>query len=114
MPSFEVARGALHVQDVEAIALPALAAPELADEEARRDAVPPSPILGPGAQDLGDALGIDLDAELRALRFDGTVGSVARIPTRGAVPAALVLVVGAGKAEDLDADVVRRAGAGRG
>jgi len=69
------------------------------------------PELATDAGALGDELGIDLVAELTALAFDGAVGSIARIPTRGQVPASTVLVVGLGKRDDAGTTQLRRAAA---
>jgi leucyl aminopeptidase len=69
------------------------------------------PELAPGAAAVADALGIDLVRELVAVDHDGTVGAVARIPTRGAIPAPTLLVVGLGKAADAGTLQLRRAAA---
>lgn len=66
-------------------------------------------VPGADALALAEALEVDLAAELAALRFDGSVGSVARIPTRGRAKAAIVLVVGAGEHGAVTADGLRRA-----
>ncbi len=109
--SFEVTEGLVHEAPVEMVAIPALAAPRLDEDGKKPGETPPPPTLGPGAQDVAEALGIDLAAELHALRFDGSVGSLARIPTRGAIQAGTVAVVGLGKAENLDEEAVRKAAA---
>ncbi|MFN2557920.1 MAG: leucyl aminopeptidase [Nitriliruptorales bacterium] len=109
--SFEVMEGAIVEAPVEVVAIPALAAPGLDENGKKAGKAPPPPTLGPGGQEVAEALGIDLVAELRALRFDGSVGSLARIPTRGAIGASTVAVVGLGKGEDLDEEQVRRAAA---
>jgi leucyl aminopeptidase len=70
---------------------------------------PPEP--APGAAAVAEALGIDLVEELAAVDHDGSVGSVARIPTRGAIPAPMLLVVGLGKAADAGPLQLRRAAA---
>jgi leucyl aminopeptidase len=70
-----------------------------------------SPLPGADAAALGDALELDLAAELRALRFDGKLGSVARLPTRGKAKATMVLVVGLGETGKVTLDALRR-GAG--
>jgi leucyl aminopeptidase len=57
------------------------------------------------------ALGVDLAAELVAVGFDGKPGTTARVPTRGAVPAATVLVVGLGPRARAQALHLRRAAA---
>jgi leucyl aminopeptidase len=69
------------------------------------------PELAPGAPALAEALGIDLVGELVAVDHDGSVGAVARIPTRGAIPAPTLLVVGLGKAADAGTLQLRRAAA---
>jgi leucyl aminopeptidase len=69
------------------------------------------PELAPGVAAVGEALGIDLVAELSAVDHDGSVGAVARIPTRGAIPAPTLLVVGLGKAADAGTLQLRRAAA---
>lgn len=53
-----------------------------------------SAVLGVDAVGMGTALGIDLQAELDGVRFDGALGSVARVPTRGGAKAPILLVVG--------------------
>jgi leucyl aminopeptidase len=111
MPSYEVSRARVVSAEVEMIAIPAIAAPALEDEHEETPTTPPEAILGVGAQMVEEALGIDLAAELRSLRFSGDVGTTARIPTRGAMHAEAVLVVGLGKEEDLDVEAVRKAGA---
>ncbi|MDP8960865.1 MAG: leucyl aminopeptidase, partial [Actinomycetota bacterium] len=112
MVSFELTEGVVTEAPVEVVAIPALAAPGL-DEDAKTTAEEtPPPTLRAGAEDVAAALGIDLAHELRALRFDGSAGSVARIPTRGAIEADTIAVVGLGKAEDLDEEAVRKAAAG--
>jgi leucyl aminopeptidase len=111
VPTYEPKRGKLTNARVEAVAIPALAAETLDEDEDETGGPPPRPALGPGAEEVADALGLDLDDELAALRFSGGVGKVARIPTRGAIPAGAVFVVGLGKRDGLDPDVVRRAGA---
>jgi leucyl aminopeptidase len=69
------------------------------------------PELTAVAQEAADALGIDLVSELQAVGFDGNPGAVARIPTRGAVPATTLLVVGLGKRDAATGDHLRRAAA---
>ena len=64
---------------------------------------------GRDATVLAEALGADLGAELEAVRFDGDLGAVARIPTRGAVPAAVALVVGLGETGKVTLESLRRA-----
>jgi leucyl aminopeptidase len=69
------------------------------------------PPLAPGAQRLAEALGVDLAAELLAVGFDASAGSVARVPTRGAVSAPTVLVAGLGEREKVTTDHLRQAAA---
>ena len=69
------------------------------------------PELAPGAQALGRALDVDLTRELEAVGFDGAVGSVARVPTRGVVPAPTVLVAGVGSRARATTDHLRQAAA---
>jgi leucyl aminopeptidase len=52
---------------------------------------------GRDAAGVAVALGVDLTAELAGLRYEGDLGAVARIPTRGKAAAPLLLVVGLGK-----------------
>ncbi len=53
-------------------------------------------VLGTDAAAAGRALGVDLSAELDGLRFDGSLGAVARLPTRGRATAPILLVAGVG------------------
>ncbi|HVM20804.1 MAG TPA: leucyl aminopeptidase [Egibacteraceae bacterium] len=71
-----------------------------------RTAVP-----GTDAAAFGQALDIDLAQVLQTIRFEGDLGSVARIPTQGKAGAALLLVVGLGPADKVTTEVLRR-GAG--
>ena len=66
---------------------------------------------GADAGALGEALGLDLAAELAAIRWEGDAGSVARIPTRGKSGAGLLLVVGLGAQDKVTLETLRR-GAG--
>ncbi len=68
------------------------------------DCVPGADALG-----LGQAIDVDLAAELAALRFEGAAGSVARIPTRGRAGAPLVLVIGVGARDKVSLDALRKA-----
>ena len=53
---------------------------------------------------LAGTLGVDLGAELAAVQFDGSLGQVARIPTRGKAKAPVMMVSGlGGEADDLEA-----------
>jgi len=101
--SFDVATSPLASAEAEIVAVGAFAP---ASGE-RTD--PPEP--APDASSLAEALGMDLVAELQALGHDGSVGSIARIPTRGALPAATVVVVGLGAQADAGTTQLRRAAA---
>ena len=103
MPTFDVATSPLTSADRALVAVGAFAA---ASGE-RSD----PPELAPDALQLAEALDLDVVAELSSLDFDGSVGSLARIPTRGQIPAATVLVVGLGKTDDAGATQLRRAAA---
>ncbi len=69
------------------------------------------PELAPAAQQLAEAMDLDLAAELSAVGFDASVGSTVRVPTRGALPASAVLVAGLGPRADVTTDHLRRAAA---
>ncbi len=69
------------------------------------------PELATDASAVAEAAGFDLGAELVAAGFDGSVGATLRVPTRGSLPAATLLVVGLGPREDAGTDTLRRAGA---
>ena len=71
-----------------------------------RTAVP-----GADATALGATLEIDIAETLAGIRFEGDLGSVARIPTRGKTGASLVLIVGLGAPEKVTLETLRR-GAG--
>ncbi len=68
-----------------------------------------SALPGRDAAAVGTALGIDLTEELAGIGYEGELGKVARIPTRGSAQAPLLLVVGLGKAEDVTPETLRRA-----
>ncbi len=65
--------------------------------------------LAPGAEDVTEAYGRQLRPLLAALGVKGSAGEVTRIPGQHTVAAGLVVLVGLGKADDVDAEVVRRA-----
>ncbi len=67
--------------------------------------------LGADALALAAPLDVDLAAELAAIRFEGNLAAVARIPTRGRAAAGLLLVVGLGPADKVTLETLRR-GAG--
>ena len=67
-------------------------------------------VLGRDAAAAGELIGVDLPAELTGIRYDGDLGGVARIPTRGKAGAPLMLVVGLGKpGERAPGETLRRA-----
>lgn len=66
-------------------------------------------VLGADAISVGQALGIDLLAELSGVRFNADLGTGARIPTRGQARAAILLVVGLGPMDELSLERLRRA-----
>jgi leucyl aminopeptidase len=80
-----------------------------ADADDRDELVAPE--LDDTGTALGERLGYDVADACRAAGFDGAAGTAMRLPTRGAVPAQLVLVVGLGTAADVSAEALRRAGA---
>src|SRR5690625_4512574 len=53
--------------------------------------------LAADALALTEALELDLASELRALSFDGSLGKVVRVPTRGQLAADTIVVVGLGR-----------------
>jgi leucyl aminopeptidase len=61
------------------------------------------------ASALAGEVGVDLAAELKAVRFEGELGGVARIPTRGKAKASVVLVVGLGKPGTVTLESLRKA-----
>ncbi len=103
MPTFDVVTAPLASAETAFIAVSAFA-------PASGERTDP-PELGPDTEAIATALGMDLLAELRALDFDGSVGSTARVPTRGALPAATLVVVGVGTRADAGTTQLRRAAA---
>jgi len=91
------------VSGVEVVALPVLPGP---------DDAPDVPVLGPGAAELADDLGLDLVGVLEAHRATGRVGEVTTCPVPPGGPGDpalwLVLLVGVGEQSVHD---LRRAGA---
>ena len=67
------------------------------------------PELGPGARELGDAVGIDLIKVLKENQVRGKLGETFTVPTLGRASSASVLLVGLGKRSEVGGDVVRRA-----
>jgi leucyl aminopeptidase len=68
-------------------------------------------VPGRDAVALAQELGIDLAEELSGIRFEGNLGAIARIPTRGKAKAPLIYVVGLGEPDDQrgPAETLRRA-----
>ncbi|QCX29079.1 leucyl aminopeptidase [Nocardioides jishulii] len=97
-PEFAISANLPHeINGVEVLALPVLPAP---DEDS-------SVVLGPGAEEAAEALGIDLLAVLETTGATGRTGEVTRVPVvEGEL--ALVLLVGVGQQTATD---FRRAGA---
>jgi leucyl aminopeptidase len=67
------------------------------------------PELTGAATRVAEAAGFDLAVELQAVAFDAAPGSLVRVPTRGAIGAATLLVVGLGAREDATLEHLRRA-----
>jgi leucyl aminopeptidase len=63
----------------------------------------------PGAEDVANGLGKRFPGTLRALGATGAPGQVVKLPAAGSVKATLVVAVGLGPADELDAEAVRRA-----
>jgi leucyl aminopeptidase len=106
VPSVVPASTPLAEQAADLVAVAAFAADREGDE-----ATPPPPVLTAGATTLAGDLDIDLVTELVAVGFDGSAGSTVRVPTRGALPASAVLVVGLGTQADATPRKLRRAAA---
>src|SRR5512132_191717 len=69
------------------------------------------PELGPGAEEAVAALGVPLAPLLEARGFTGKAGEAAALPTLGRLEAAVLLLVGVGERDKVDAEVLRRAAA---
>jgi leucyl aminopeptidase len=67
--------------------------------------------LSADAQQVAQAAGIDIVAELRAAGFDGALGNVAHVASRGSLRAPMIVAVGLGRQADLSTAVVRRGAA---
>ncbi len=65
--------------------------------------------LAPGAEDVSAAFGRQLRPLLAGLGVKGSAGEVTRLPGQRTVSAGLLVLVGLGKADDVDAGAVRRA-----
>jgi leucyl aminopeptidase len=69
------------------------------------------PELGPGAEEAVAALGVPLAPLLEARGFSGKAGEAAALPTLGRLPATVLLLVGVGERDKVDAEALRRAAA---
>ena len=69
------------------------------------------PELGPGAEEAVAALGVPLAPLLEARGFSGKAGEAVALPTLGRLPATVLLLVGVGERDKVDAEVLRRAAA---
>ena len=67
--------------------------------------------LTPAATVVAEAAGFELAAELAAAGFDASVGATLRVPTRGALPATSLLVLGLGAKESATTATLRSAAA---
>jgi leucyl aminopeptidase len=67
------------------------------------------PDPGPGAQELGKVLGVDIGQLLRDNRFRGKVGEAFTVPTLGRAAPASVLILGVGPKAEAGPDRLRRA-----
>jgi leucyl aminopeptidase len=110
VPSFDVVAEPLADASADLLVVGAFAPDDGGDDASSPDPDAP-PVLAPGADALAQALGLDLAAELVAVGFDGAVGSVVRVPTRGAAAAPTVLVAGLGRRDDATSDHLRQAAA---
>jgi leucyl aminopeptidase len=67
--------------------------------------------LGPGADEAVAALGVPVAPLLEARGFSGKAGETAALPTLGRLPATVLLLVGMGERDKVDAEALRRAAA---
>jgi leucyl aminopeptidase len=90
-----------------------LAQPNAARAKADLLAVPvfAGPELGPGAEEAVAALGVPVAPLLQARGFTGKAGEAAALPTLGRLEATVLLLVGVGEREKVDAEALRRAAA---
>jgi leucyl aminopeptidase len=70
------------------------------------------PEAGPGVDEVGKALGVDLVATFRDNNLRGKIGETLAVPTLGHIAARTVILVGLGKRGEVRPDALRRA-AGR-
>ena len=68
-------------------------------------------VLGPGAEEAVAALGVPVAPLLEARGFTGKSGEAAPLPTLGRLPATVLLLVGVGERDKVDAEILRRAAA---
>jgi leucyl aminopeptidase len=69
------------------------------------------PELGPGAEEAVAALGVPVAPLLEAAGFSGKAGETAAWATLGRLPATVLLLVGMGERDKVDAEALRRAAA---
>src|SRR5829696_1819448 len=69
------------------------------------------PELGPGAEEAVAALGTPVAPLLEARGFTGKAGEATPLPTLGRLEATVLLLVGVGERDKVDAEVLRRAAA---
>jgi leucyl aminopeptidase len=69
------------------------------------------PELGPGAEEAVAALGVPVAPLLEAAGFSGKAGETAAWATLGRLPATVLLLVGMGERDEVDAEALRRAAA---
>lgn len=103
MPTFDVVTAALSTAQADLVAVGAYA-PASGERDDPAE-------LGADALALAEALDLDLAGELRALAFDGSVGNIVRVPTRGQLAAATIVIVGLGRRADAGTTELRRAAA---
>jgi leucyl aminopeptidase len=90
-----------------------LAKPDAVTAKADLLAVPvfAGPELGPGAEEAVAALEVPLAPLLEGRGFSGKAGEAVALPTLGRLPATVLLLVGVGERDKVDAEVLRRAAA---
>ncbi len=115
MVTLSVSTSSLSTAEVDVIAVGAFAPPR-PPRDRERDAprvagAAPGVELAADAADVAGAMALDLEGELRAMGFDGSVGSVAKVPTRRSVRASVILVVGLGERSGADTSTLRTAAA---
>ena len=93
MPRFEFSTASPAEQEAELLLLPYFQGPE----------------PGPGMREIGRKLEMDPAALLRENRLTGRFGEAFTVPTFGRGPVGTLMLLGLGKRDEADADVVRRA-----